>query len=107
MFGYGLNLQSCNHMVFTGLSDSFEQYYQAVRRCWRFGQTMPVNVHVVSADSEGAVVANIKQKERQHKKISKEMIQCVGEFTAMQLGKSFQEKTEYKPTIKMRVPSWM
>lgn len=105
--GFGMNWQSCNNMVFTGLSDSFEQYYQAVRRCWRFGQTKPVNVHIVSADSEGAVVANIKRKEQIHDDVGKEMIACVGEFTAKQLGKAVQNKTEYKPDQKMRVPSWM
>lgn len=105
--GFGMNWQACNHMVFTGLSDSFEQYYQAVRRCWRFGQTKTVHVHIVSADSEGAVVANIKRKEQQHEETAKEMIKAVGEFTSKQLGKSFQQKTEYKPTQKMRIPSWM
>lgn len=105
--GFGMNWQSCNNMVFTGLSDSFEQYYQAVRRCWRFGQTKPVNVHIVSADSEGAVVANIKRKEQIHEEVGKEMIACVGEFTAKQLGKAYQEKAEYKPTQKMEIPSWM
>lgn len=105
--GFGMNWQNCNHMVFTGLSDSFEKYYQAVRRCWRFGQTRPVHVHIVSADSEGAVIANIKQKERQHNEIAKEMIACVKEFTVKQLGKASQEKTEYNPTQKIKVPSWM
>ena len=105
--GFGMNWQNCNHMIFTGLSDSFEQYYQAVRRCWRFGQQKPVHVHIVSADSEGAVVANIKAKERQHNEIAKEMIACVKEFTVKQLGKASQEKTEYNPTQKLQVPAWM
>jgi hypothetical protein len=52
-------------------------------------------------------VANIKRKEQQHEETAKEMIKAVGEFTAKQLGKSFQQKTEYKPTQKMRIPSWM
>jgi hypothetical protein len=61
--GFGLNWQHCNQMAFVGLSDSFEQLYQAVRRCWRFGQTRPVDAHIITADTEGAVVANIKRKE--------------------------------------------
>lgn len=60
--GWGLNWQHCRQMAFVGLSDSFESYYQAVRRCWRFGQTKPVDVHVVSSELEGVVVANIKRK---------------------------------------------
>lgn len=104
--GFGMNWQNCNHMIFVGLSDSFEQYYQAVRRCWRFGQTKPVHVHIVSADSEGAVVANIKRKEQQHEKIGKEMVKHLKKFTLQQLGRSKTEKTEYNPDQKMEIPEW-
>jgi DNA modification methylase len=61
--GHGMNWQQCNRMIFTGLSDSYEQYYQAVRRCWRFGQKREVTVYVVTANTEGAVVKNIRRKE--------------------------------------------
>lgn len=64
MFGYGLNLQHCRKMAFVGLSDSWEQYYQAVRRCWRFGQKHPVDVSLIVADVEGAVLRNIKAKDQ-------------------------------------------
>jgi hypothetical protein len=63
--GHGLNWQHCCHMLFLGLSDSWEAWYQAVRRCWRFGQTHPVTAHVITADIEGNVVSNIERKERQ------------------------------------------
>jgi DNA modification methylase len=63
--GFGMNWQHCCNMAFVGLSDSYEQQYQAIRRCWRFGQTRPVDVHVITATTEGAVVDNIKRKERQ------------------------------------------
>lgn len=61
--GFGMNWQHCAKQIFVGLSDSFEQLYQAVRRCWRFGQTRPVTVHLVIANTEGAVLENIKRKE--------------------------------------------
>ena len=61
--GFGLNWQHCDRMAFVGVTDSFEAYYQAVRRCWRFGQIRPVNVHVFSSQQEGAVVANLRRKE--------------------------------------------
>lgn len=61
--GFGLNWQRCAAMAFTGLSDSYEQFYQAVRRCWRFGQKYPVNVHIVISRSEGEVIKNIRRKE--------------------------------------------
>jgi DNA modification methylase len=63
--GFGMNWQHCHNMAFVGLSDSYEQQYQAIRRCWRFGQTEPVNVHVITATTEGAVVKNIERKEKQ------------------------------------------
>ena len=62
--GWGLNWQHCHRMAFVGLSDSWEQYYQAVRRCWRFGQTKPVEVALIVADVEGAVLRNIKAKDQ-------------------------------------------
>ena len=63
--GHGMNWQHCRNMAFVGLSDSWEQYYQATRRCWRFMQERDVRVHVITADTEGAVVSNIKRKERE------------------------------------------
>lgn len=71
--GWGMNWQHCHQMAFVGLSDSYEQFYQAVRRCWRFGQKNPVDVYVVTAKSEGAVVANIKRKEREAEKMAEMM----------------------------------
>lgn len=74
IMGLGLNIQQVNKMAFVGLSDSWEQFYQAVRRCWRFGQTKPVDVHIISAQAEGAVLQNIKRKETQAHKMSEEMV---------------------------------
>jgi superfamily II DNA or RNA helicase len=62
--GFGLNWQHCARMAFVGVTDSFESYYQAVRRCWRFGQKRDVHVHVFASSQEGAIVANLKRKER-------------------------------------------
>lgn len=63
MAGFGLNLQFCAHMAFVGLSDSWESFYQSLRRCYRFGQTREVNAHLIIADTEGAVLKNIKDKD--------------------------------------------
>lgn len=105
--GFGMNFQKCNQMVFVGLSDSWEAFYQAVRRCWRYGQTKPVHVHIVSADIEGGVLANIKRKEEQHKRLKHEMIAVMRDKTLAEIGKARQEKTEYKPQNKMGVPAWL
>lgn len=104
--GFGMNWQSCNQMVFVGLSDSWEQFYQAVRRCWRYGQKRPVHVHIVSADVEGGVLANIKRKEQQHKQLTREMIAVMKDKTLAELGKAKQEKTEYLNHTKMEIPQW-
>lgn len=63
--GWGLNWQHAARMAFVGVTDSYEAYYQAVRRCWRFGQKRDVHVHIFSSKAEGAVVANLKRKERE------------------------------------------
>ena len=63
--GFGLNFQNCHQMAFVGLSDSWESYYQAVPRCWRFGQTEPVDVYVVVSELEQQITENIMRKERE------------------------------------------
>jgi hypothetical protein len=75
MFGYGLNMQHCARMAFVGLDDSFEKFYQAVRRCYRFGQKRNVQVHLFTSENEGQILANLKRKEEQHHQISANMIE--------------------------------
>lgn len=73
IFGYGLNLQCCARVAFVGLSYSFEDLYQALRRSYRFGQTREVHVHIVQARTEGAILQNITRKIEQHKIMQQEM----------------------------------
>lgn len=61
--GFGLNWQHCARVVFCGLSDSYESFYQATRRCWRFGQERPVRVHIVISDAEQPIADNISRKQ--------------------------------------------
>lgn len=63
--GFGMNFQSCARMAFVGLSDSYEQYYQAIRRCWRYGQARGVEAHIVLSELEGAIAENVSRKERE------------------------------------------
>jgi hypothetical protein len=65
MAAYGLNWQHCARMAFVGLGDSWEQYYQAIRRCWRYGQTRPVRAHIVLSALEGQIASNVARKERE------------------------------------------
>ena len=64
--GYGLNMQHCANMLFIGRSFSYESWYQAVRRCWRFGQTRPVNVHIIVAEGEDQIGRVIDRKAEGH-----------------------------------------
>jgi superfamily II DNA or RNA helicase len=95
IFGHGMNWQHCNHTAFVGLSDSWEQYYQAIRRFYRFGQKKQVHVHVISAESEGAVVENIKRKEEQNKTMGEEMVKYMSESMKKEIFGLSEEKTEY------------
>lgn len=71
--GYGLNWQHCARVGFAGLSFSYEAYYQAVRRCWRFGQQRPVDVHVACADTEEAIWQSIQRKSGDHSQMKDAM----------------------------------
>ncbi len=72
--GFGMNWQHCARMAFVGLDDSFEKFYQAVRRCYRFGQKRHVQVHLFTAENEGQIIENLKRKEKLHNQMSENMI---------------------------------
>jgi hypothetical protein len=99
IFGHGMNWQHCSHTAFVGLSDSWEQYYQAIRRFYRFGQTKNVNVHVVSAESEGAVVENIKRKDAQNIEMSEQMVIHMRDMMKKEIFGTNSEKSEYKRDV--------
>lgn len=70
----GLNWQHCARMAFVGLSDSYEGYYQAIRRCWRYGQTREVMAHIVVSEVEAQIPENVRRKERDHRSMTDELI---------------------------------
>lgn len=105
--GFGMNWQNCHSMVFSGLSDSFEQFYQAVRRCWRFGQTKPVDVHVILSEAEIAVLENIRRKQSEHDRMKKEMIEIMSDISKAELYNLEARHTEYVPDQMMQLPSFM
>ncbi|CUH95900.1 hypothetical protein P22_1986 [Propionispora sp. 2/2-37] len=105
--GFGLNWQHCHNQAFVGLSHSFEQYYQAVRRCWRFGQKNKVNVHVISSDVEGAVVENIRRKEAEFNIMLQSMISATQEITKENIQATKRDAGIYDPAVKMVLPEWL
>lgn len=105
--GFGLNWQHCKRMAFVGVTDSFEAYYQAVRRCWRFGQKSPVDVHIFASNQEGAVVNNLKRKEADAKAMADAMsIETLDAVKASVLGNQ-KETNTYAPSKQMTVPSFL
>ena len=100
MCGFGLNWQHCSKMIFVGLNDSWEQIYQAIRRCWRFGQKRPVDVWFVAADIEGNVVANIERKDKQAKEMADRMIAETSVFVTDELKDGRNIQVEYKREVK-------
>lgn len=105
--GFGINWQNCNHMIFVGLSDSFEMLYQAIRRCWRFGQEKTVYVHIVCSEAEGAVKANIDRKERLAAMMTHEMVKHTKEILEEEIKGTVRITIPYNPQVEMTVPEWM
>lgn len=104
--GFGMNWQHCHHVAFVGLDHSFEKYYQAIRRCWRFGQKHPVDVHVFLSESELSVLEIIEAKERQHKEMSERMVEHMREFMKQRVFGMKRDRAEYKTTTVER-NNWM
>ena len=107
IMGFGMNFQHCHNTIFVGLNDSWEQFYQAVRRFWRFGQTKPVNVHVVSASTEGATVANIKRKEADADRMAASMVLHMADLSSQEVRGSVRTRADYSPTVAVKVPEWI
>jgi hypothetical protein len=105
--GFGMNWQNCNNVVFLGLSDSYEQFYQAVRRCWRYGQDKPVNVYIVIGEREVAVLKNIKRKESDMQKMSHGMIHHMKKIMQSELFHTEKKSTPYNPQIEMKLPNFL
>jgi DNA modification methylase len=96
IFGFGMNWQHCRNVAFVGLSYSFEQFYQAIRRCWRFGQTKTVRCHIVIAENEGAVKASIERKEKQAMEM---MAEIVERMAGLQLGGQHRDVMTYREDV--------
>lgn len=94
--GFGMNWQHCARMAFVGLDDSFEKFYQAVRRCYRFGQKRSVQVHIFTAENEGQILENIKRKEQQHHAMSANMIEHMKDIMNNELAGQTNIVDEYR-----------
>ena len=101
--GLGMNWQNCHNMAFVGLSHSYEQFYQAIRRCWRFGQKYPVNAYIITGEKEGNVIKNIRRKEKNANKMYAGMFNQITNFME---DKPYC-RNEYLPKITMQIPTFL
>ncbi len=104
--GFGMNWQHCSRMVFVGASHSYEQTYQAIRRCWRFGQRSPVHVHVIRAATEQAIVSNYRRKETDAAAMVDQMASMV-QASLRSISTAAREWNPYAPAVEMNVPAWL
>jgi len=95
---HGLNWQHCNHMTWF-VSHSYEQYHQAVRRLYRFGQKKPVKVDVIASDGEEKIMTNLKRKAVAADKMFAMLVQCMNNALSVESSKTFD--------VKAKVPSWI
>ena len=95
---WGLNFQNCAHVTFFP-SHSFEQYYQGVRRCWRFGQTRPVLVDIVTTEGERGVLENMQRKQQAADRMFESLVLRMNEQMHIQKGVTFENAEE--------LPSWL
>lgn len=105
--GWGLNWQHAARMAFVGVTDSYEAYYQAVRRCWRFGQKREVHVHIFASKAEGAIVANLKRKERDAGDMAEKLSAETRDAVMREVTGSHRETNEYNASQSVQVPAWL
>jgi DNA modification methylase len=100
ILGFGVNYQVCSHMIFAGVNDSWEQFFQAIRRAWRFGQKNTVHVHIIAASTEGNVLENLKRKERESEQMAEEMQENMQDLTRMNLVGTVRSESTYEREVK-------
>lgn len=101
--GMGMNWQQCHQMAFVGLSYSYEQFYQAVRRCWRFGQKHPVTAHMVMTHAEAAIWSKVSAKADKHDDMKREMREAM----QRNAGILVPQRNIYTPQQTANFPSWL
>lgn len=107
IFGFGSNFQSCHQMIFCGLSDSYERFYQAVRRCWRFGQEHEVKVYIILSEKEVSILENIKRKQSQMDEMQRQMTALMKEVTLSEIRNTTRITNHYNGITEVVFPEWL
>lgn len=98
IYGWGLNFQHCNHMTYFP-THSYESWYQAVRRCWRFGQLRPVTVDVITTNGGSRVLANLQRKAAQADEMFSSLVAHMNHARQIDPHRSYDQN--------MEVPAWI
>lgn len=104
---FGLNWQHCPNMVFANLSHSYERFYQAVRRCYRFGQQAPVQVHQVMTAAETPILENIQRKQAEADAMATAMVRHMSAAMRAEIGAQTRDRASYEATKAMELPDWL
>lgn len=105
IFGYGMNFQNCHNVIFCGLTYSYENYYQALRRIYRFGQTKEVNSYIVLGNTEKTILENIRRKEMQQREMKNSMALSIKDLQQVEV-KGISRNTVIKKETVM-LPNWL
>jgi hypothetical protein len=105
--GFGLNWQHCNETSFVGVSDSYESYYQAVRRFWRFGQKRPVTVRRYASQLESAVMKNIERKHRDAVAMGESLAAETRDAVMAQINGATKSTNVYNAIHAVKSPAWL
>jgi hypothetical protein len=105
--GWGCNWQHAARMAFVGVNDSWESWHQAIRRCWRFGQKREVHVHVFASRAEGAVVANLKRKERDAEEMAASLSTETRDAVMAEVTGLTRQTNAHHNSQRVRVPAFL
>lgn len=105
--GWGVNWQHCARVIFVGVTHSFEAWYQAIRRTWRFGQAREVHCYIISSDLEGNVIASLERKQRDAEGMVSDMVAHMADLSRLALGMSTRTAVAYSPEQTLLMPEWL
>lgn len=105
--GFGMNWQHCSKMIFVGVTHSFERFYQAVKRCHRFGQKNVVQVHIIISDQETNILESLKEKEDAAKSMIRNMVDHMKDITKEKIHRQGRTHIAYTPKSKLKLPSFL
>lgn len=105
--GFGMNFQHCARTVFVGVGHSYEMFYQAIRRFYRFGQTRPVIAHVIYSEAETPVMRNLQRKEQAAQRMSSAMVEHMRDLNQHGLKTGPSKRSDYTPQLKLTIPDWL